>query len=598
MVSPCSLILQMEKPDSETVLKLYTSDELETLSDADIVEIREYQAFTILLKSENSDAYFCIPEVDDYDIPQRISNEAISDELIYLPNVRYKIFGFSQGRNPEIIQTVPLTPGYYTIRLYTNDQWFFAYWRIIPKDLSQEEWQAIRDDVEAKVRGLAMDYTTRKRTQVRRLRGGKFELYLDDDTTFLIAQSSRIRFAVEKLRNEAKFRISKRYSWVPSGSSNDTDQLTIRKIGERPDKQNQLYSPIRYLEYNIAINQWLKLIINTITKTCESQSAYLASVQAELDIQYAEEERFKGNRTDSEIAFTKNSYESTHSQIVSNMQALLKLSRYLSIVLQDEFLASVDLPANRIFPKGLMLNPQYNLLYKIYYGLRHQDKHYTTDAYYSRYWKKTAKLYEIWTYIKVLDSLINSGYRPISGWIYDSATVLPFLDDETTVILKGDDVTLQLAFNQAIPHDEKKVTKQMPLMIYARKNKPDIRLDIFIKEDLYLGSIILDAKYKNLKALMRERNEGFAGVAEQFRAYRNDPDSPLLHIPQAIKPKPVDAVIVLYPDKPDKEEAIINRQNSVTYMQLKPGVGDSNLSRILEQHITNVFGRSNYLETL
>lgn len=600
MDSRCKLFVETDRPTSREALHLYTSDELYDLQDEDILAIPEYRSFTLTLECQDTDqAYFCIPEMDDYDIDDRINNEELSENLVYKPNKEYNMFGFSTSRSSnmrisEKIQTVPLTPGYYTVEVFSNDDVFYAYWRVITKDLNQEEWRSIRDDVESRVQGLAMDYTTYKRTQVRRLSHGAYKLYLDDDTSYLLNQNSKIRYAVEKLRNEAKFRINKTYNWVPAGSKNEIDQITMRKVGERPDKREQLYSPKRYFEYNITVNKWLKMMLVTVENAADDQTSYLAGILDKLKSQHDDNQPFEKYHTLSERTFSDNTYKSTRNDLTLYTEQLKKLSSYLRNILNEDFLKDVHLPDNRNFPKVLMLNPLYNTLYKIYAGLKHKEKHFVQDSYYNRYWKQTARLYEIWTYIKVLDVLIKLGFNPESGWIYDSEDTLPFLDDGTRVVLRGPKLSLGLVFNQAIPHHESEVSREIPLYIYARKNKPDIRIDIFTEDsDEYLGSIILDAKYKRLTTLLRERNEnGYAGVAEQFRAYRNDPDSSLMNIPSEIKPKPVESVVVLYPNDNSNNPNVLEKENSVIYLQLKPGVGDDALRNELDKHLKMVSNRT------
>ena len=53
-----------------------------------------------------------------------------------------------------------------------------------------------------------------------------------------------------------------------------------------------------------------------------------------------------------------------------------------------------------------------------------------------------------------------------------------------------------------------------------KKNKPDIRIDIFV-EDIYLKSIPIDAKYRKLKNITNDKK----GSLKQLLAYRDSPRS-------------------------------------------------------------------------
>jgi hypothetical protein len=566
----------------------YETDCLDELEASDICQVKEASPLSLTLESDDPTIFFSLPEFDDYRIKGSIEDKDRCDNLIYPANQTFHILQYPNDANDQDAQTVPLAPGFYTIRIFCNEHWYYAYWQVTAQHLNQEEWRTMRAEVENKVKGLSLEYAAQKRSHLRHLRDGSVSLYFDDDAEFLNREQSNIRLAVEKLRKDAKFQIKKEYSWVPAGSRAEIDHQTIRMIGERPDKRGQLYSPKRYLEYDITPNRWLKMFVRTIVSACQQQLDYLGDVKTELDGQYQDEHRYWHARDVSTQSFIESTYQRSREEMAQRVAKIHQLFNYLTEVLNDDFLADLKLPTSIVIPKVIMLSPQYNLLYRVYLNLNHDEHHTVIAEYYQRYWKKTAMLYEIWAYIKVLDALLHLDFHPVKGWIYDQVSVLPFLDDGTQVVLENDQLTIQLTYNESLPEDDDQATHERPLMTYARKNKPDIRLDIFDREDRYLGSIVLDSKYKRLERLMRDKSEyGHAGVAEQFRAYKDDPHSPLLRFPSFTQTYAVESVIVLYPSKPSDRDAKIADKNHIYYVQLSPGNDDA-INEVLKERIQSV----------
>lgn len=599
----CNLKIRRGGSQDTCQLKLYKEDCLLELTDDQIVNIPEYRPFDIIVNADISDeGHFELPELIDYEIQSRDDYISTVTPEYYEFNHKYCIYANSweNQKNSVDLQTVPLTPGYYTIRISLNtDQIFFAYWYITPKELKVPEWKIMRDDVENMVKGLALDYSRQMRTNVRSTDERNTSKSLDDDIAFLLRQEKRIRYAVETLRNEAKYQINKSYSWIPAGVKNEIDQQTIRKIGERPDKRGSLYIPKRYLEYDVPANQWLKLFLKRLSKFCEEKIAYTKQVELVTKKEYESQYKYLNHWSQSEKQYTKKDYANSISELNETINTLKKLREYLHVVLEDTFLKSVSMPNNTALPKALMLNASYNVLYKVYMTLFQKNEHFMLDRSYRRYWKKTAQLYEIWTFVRVLASLIRQGFEPTSGWIYDSQKgnrVLPFLTEGTQISFSSNSLIVNLTYNETIPYYEKDTSYNKPLQTFSDRNKPDIRIDVFDLKKRYLGSILLDAKYIKLSNILnRLRPSERGGLRDQFTSYVNDPNSPFYDNYQFMKyMRPVAALLVLYPtgdiQKNVKESK--NTGKNVRYIQTRPGADEMELDNTISENIEEIQERS------
>ncbi len=59
--------------------------------------------------------------------------------------------------------------------------------------------------------------------------------------------------------------------------------MTIRKMGERPDKRGMVFSAKRYLEYNVPENRWANMIIHSFIMFSVRSIKKLKNIQKELE---------------------------------------------------------------------------------------------------------------------------------------------------------------------------------------------------------------------------------------------------------------------------------------------------------------------------
>lgn len=605
----CNLEVEFNNQKVRHQLTLYPEDCLLELADEQIEVIPEYRAFDIMINAGNSnEGYFELPELVDYEIQNREDNVKLNDGESYNFNQRYCVFAnnWETSKSPTDLQTVPLTPGYYTVRVtLSTGEKLFAYWYVKPKELTTPEWQVMRDDVEQMVKGLALDYSRQMRSNVRNTQGAESRSILDDDTAFLVKKETRIRYAVETLRNEAKYQISKTYSWVPAGTRNEVDQQTIRKIGERPDKRGMLYAPKRYLKFDVAANQWLKLFLMRLVKFCGAQIDYNRQVEIEVKEEYGGQQKYFNRWTESERQHSEKSFANNISDLQEAVIKLRKLQEYLRLVLNDAFLKSASMPSNTTLPKALMLNASYNLLYRVYMVLFQRKEQFTLAKSYRRYWKKTAQLYEIWTFVHVIQSLIRLGLKPTGGWVYDTYgrdRVLPFLKEGTQVHFSTDELLVNLTYNETIPSDRNKTSSAKPLFTLSNRNKPDIRIDVFNLKKQYLGSILLDAKYIRISNILKRvgTSLGHSRLKEQFLSYVHETETTFLDDYKVMKDvRPVRVLLVLYPTCDDSDYLVIESKytgRDVQYIQVRPGENESNLDKSIYDNLDEIKERSKYFK--
>lgn len=173
---------------------------------------------------------------------------------------------------------------------------------------------------------------------------------------------------------------------------------------------------------------------------------------------------------------------------------------------------------------------------------------------------------------------------------------LPFLTEDTQVRFLSDDLIINLTCNQKIPAYGRKGSFDKPLTTVSKRNKSDIRLDIFNKNRSYLGSILLDAKYMKLGTILKKvRNK--ESLKRQFTSYVNDTSSSYFENQKSgvlRDVRTVAALLVLYPSN-DLDENMEESQyigQNVKYIQTKPGSDGDNLDKALTTSIKGICQRA------
>ena len=529
-----------------------------------IPEIKEFSEINVKFISEEKTDKLYLRELDDFELNNR--KDSGEDDLYFLPS-QQNIIIFEHNK-----QDVPLVPGYYFFEVHSLSDKYFSAIKIIPKDLSSLQWENMRDEIESKVRGLSLDFIRRKRTERR----NASDKVAPNDTFVKIKNLSEdipaVLSSLEALKKEAKVKIRKDYSWKNNGSKAQIDFKTIKMMQKNPDRKGQLYSANRFLDYDTEENQWLKFILTHILRFSKNSIEYLDRILEVINKNFEKEVRFS-NYSQANNTFINSTHNHRKLEIEKLRKQLFSFYIYVNDFLGEKYFSSVSNRKSIFLPKTLVLSPKYNIVYKMYLkNIRTSNALHLDDSY-NYFWRKTDLLYEIWTYIKTIDSLIEMGFVPESGWIFDYDSwvePLPFLEDGTKVKMSRETTSVSVVFNEELKGQSFRNTLDNPLKTSSKRKKPDIRIDLF-DEQKYAGSIILDAKYKKLINIISSRYNSL----NQLRSYRNDPFSSIIDIPDYLLShiKPVASVFAIYPISEGKSSPKEFDEQQLFFSELRPGYG-------------------------
>lgn len=532
-----------------------------------IPEIKESSEINVKFISEEKTDKLYLRELDDFELNNR--KDSGEDDLYFLPS-QQNIIIFEHNK-----QNVPLVPGYYFFEVHSLSDKYFSAIKIIPKDLSSLQWENMRDEIESKVRGLSLDFIRRKRTERR----NASDKVAPNDTFVKIKNLSEdipaVLSSLEALKKEAKVKIRKDYSWKNNGSKAQIDFKTIKMMQKNPDRKGQLYSANRFLDYDTEENQWLKFILTHILRFSKNSIEYLDRILEVINKNFEKEVRFSNSNSQAQNTFINSTHNHRKLEIEKLRKQLFSFYIYVNDFLGEKYFSSVSNRKSIFLPKTLVLSPKYNIVYKMYLkNIRTSNALHLDDSY-NYFWRKTDLLYEIWTYIKTIDSLIEMGFVPESGWIFDYDSwvePLPFLEDGTKVKMSRETTSVSVVFNEGLKGQSFRNTLDNPLKTSSNRKKPDIRIDLF-DEQKYAGSIILDAKYKKLINIISLRYD--TNSLNQLRSYRNDPFSSIIDIPDYLLShiKPVASVFAIYPISEGKSSPKDFDEQQLFFSELRPGYG-------------------------
>ena len=479
--------------------------------------------------------------------------------------------------------------GVYEIQLFHNENWFKYYFKIIPKNMSETEWIIMKSDLENELRGLSSELI-RKNISL----GNKELDHIPAEYLykFLVIKKyfKNITAALLDLQKKPNYRILKRYKQDSLYKTIEIDNVTIKDYLRKGTEKEYYLVPVRYYNYNLPENRWLKKIIDYYEKEIKEfytvTKRYQKEIQEEINI-------LNGSRFKDKNIATIHAKENVFEQL----QEYLGMSRMIleaSQLLKSQDWYKTITEVDSIFlPHVIMCDVRYAVFYKLYKELKSNIVTIDWDEKFSYSWKLSSKMYEIWCFIKICRFLCSTqiGFMA-KGWIFDNYKynniLVPDLKSGTTVEFKKNNLYIKAYFDAQLSKSERQTEKYSNPIYTKTHTKPDIRLDLY-KDDLYWCSLIFEVKYREIKNFW---NSGAKGCKQQIRAYKNDILSPYCRgLPKDYsirKFRPIDRVWVLHPTSA-KSNVIDKSDEGIKIVEFHPEMDYTNVIKELQEEIIQAY---------
>jgi hypothetical protein len=473
---------------------------------------------------------------------------------------------------------------------YTNRE-YFALIEVIPKHLTVNEWELIKNDLESELRGLAQDL-------IRRNIGlGEYAMSsvpVEKLYKFFVIKkhAESIIGALIDLKDKPNYKIVKLYNKVERSKSIEVDMVTIKDYLVKGAEKDKYLAPHREMSYDLQENRWLKKIIELYE--CELrdfQNILCASEKMILDEIDSLQNYLNQKSTRAEI----NAKSLLLKQLESYNMISEKTLKISNIIKTQPWYLELSPMKDGTIPHILVMDTRYSTMYKLYQELNNDEYKIKFDSEYSYAWKLTNKLYEMWCFIKIARMLAGPIIEfKAKGWIFDhneEQLIIPMLKTGTCIQFTKDNCLLKLYYDTTIPRRMADTNlKDNPIYTVEVHNRPDARLDIYL-DNKFMRSIIFEFKYRTIRNFWNRSNNTTS--YSQIISYRHNTISAYTQgLPASIarEMRAVSEVWTFHPtgEAEGVDQKIEKIDEGIKIIRLKPNEDDSKIVTELNNSINNV----------
>ena len=486
----------------------------------------------------------------------------------------------------------PVRVGTYQIRVISGGCEAFARLDVLPKHLSENEWELLKNDLENELRGLAQDLIRKNigmgdrhlsATPVKKLY--RF---------FVITKYAEAMIgALIDLKDRPNYRIEKKYSQVQRSRIKAIDKVTIKDYLVKGMVNEKYRVPHREITYDLPENQWLKRIIECYENELRDFQSLLESSKKDLDEEISLLQQYGEYKNSGEYK-AKQALLAHYQSYNLMAERILKIS---GIVKKQAWYQEISPVKDGRVPHQLVMDSRYAIMYRLYQELNSNEFKIKFDPEYAYAWKLTNKLYEMWCFIKLAKMLTAPTLNFESqGWLFDhgeTSLIIPILKSDTCIEFSNGRSQLKLYYDKNIPGSSAATDMENnPIYTVNSHNKPDARLDIYV-DGHFMNSIIFEFKYRTINSFW---NKSFATSSHnQIISYRHNTVSNYtkgLPTEVAREMRAVSEVWVLHPTgKTEQSSQLIEKSDEgIKLVRLKPNEEMDEIIAALKHSIERITG--------
>jgi hypothetical protein len=584
-----------KRGDVLTAKSFYTSkDDLYKFGRESAVEIPENVPLEITFASLDPDAKFYMDGLDI--LPENLVGEDKDGGEVYLspsltPTVIYEVNGSHH---------YPYIPGIYQIKVQAQGKHYFTWIKVIPKQMSEDQWEYMKDEVENELRGLAQDFVRKSYG----LNQNASQLSPSTMRQFMIIEHRfpAIIAAITDLYRKINYSIDKEYHLVPKEKLRVIDEITIRHRVQHPESKHLIKTPSKKTNYDLPENRFVKRIIKSIISKL---SEFIISIEAfQLQVQNELKELKL-------LSFDSSQQVEQKSNMLEELQNYLdkatKMRGAFNLIKTVPWYSEISDIQDTSIPHRMTTDVRYRTLYLVHQELKKEATDIIFDKNYTYQWKRTDKLYEMWGFLQFVKALQGEelGFRPISGWLYDQDAnieniMIPTIPSGTTITFQKGDIKIKLIYEGKLPSQSDGTnTENLPLYTNGTNNSPDGRLD-FYQDYMYIGSLLFDMKYRPKSSIWDQslvQTNAQTKTMKQLVSYAFNCRSQHLfghRVNEFLRDslRPVQEVWAIYPNRHGCCESKFYRDHGVRLVELTPTINNHHLVDELELIIQYYINRS------
>lgn len=251
-----------------------TEADLFKLTDDEIPVVKENITLEIIFSSTNPDDKL------SFDLLDIVYKDDRFDELTYIQPSSEPITIYDSNAT----YTGALIPGYYQITVISNNESYYSWLKVKPKQVTEEQWIVMREEVEAELTGLARDILY-KRTGTQLNEDSLLPLSLLNKIQLINSNFNKWKLAIYQIMSNPRYRIKREYHKINKSEASEIDHVAVKKMtfDAQATLKGKIYSVKNRCSNDTLENRWLKFYITRITKNLRSLLKELDSYEVEVE---------------------------------------------------------------------------------------------------------------------------------------------------------------------------------------------------------------------------------------------------------------------------------------------------------------------------
>lgn len=482
-------------------------------------------------------------------------------------------------------QDFPLVPGYCVLTVEGGGRSWYGLMEITPKYMGKQSWQDMRDELTDEIRTLSFDFM-KKNIHISKALEGALGLNASMLLRFytISSESSVVLSVLDELSHTANARMVLRLKQIRQEEGRRPDpHIRPQHVKERPGAQ-RMPALRTEITRDVEENRFAKSILLALDHILQQ---FLEEIDGPIRRLEEKQEELR--------KYTWGLEYKTGEKALSRLSLYRRRARRIkdsiSRVSRAPWFEEAGTATEGEVPMTVFMDPRYSVLYRLYKNLSDPAQSLDVSSFYQFQWKRTDKLYEMWSFLQFIKALTAKGWEleeGISVIREEGRYRLSSLESGTEIKLRREGEEVHLTYDGILPASSADTDRENhPLYTNNSHRQPDLRLDYY-KGGLYYGSLVADFKYRDLLFLWQDETRS-ASLRRQFNAYRDMNTRFYRDLDETASlrdSRPVKEVWAVFPREiPGKSD----EDYSLRFIPLAPGLtGNHRLAEELENYLTSL----------
>lgn len=482
-------------------------------------------------------------------------------------------------------QDFPLVPGYYVLTVEGGGKSWYGLMEITPKYMGKQSWQDMRDELTDEIRTLSFDFM-KKNIHISKALEGALGL----NTSMLLrfytisSESSVVLSVLDELSHTANARMVLRLKQIRQEEGRRPDpHIRPQHVKERPGAE-RMPALRAEITRDVEENRFAKSILLALDHILQQFLEEIDGPIRRLEEKQAELRKYTWG-------LEYKTGEKALSRLSLYRRRARRIKDSISRVSRAPWFEEAGTATEGEVPMTVFMDPRYSVLYRLYKNLSDPAQSLDVSSFYQFQWKRTDKLYEMWSFLQFIKALTAKGWEleeGISVIREEGRYRLSSLESGTEIKLRREGEEVHLTYDGILPASSADTDRENhPLYTNNSHRQPDLRLDYY-KGGLYYGSLVADFKYRDLLFLWQDETRS-ASLRRQFNAYRDMNTRFYRDLDETASlrdSRPVKEVWAVFPREiPGKSD----EDYSLRFIPLAPGLtGNHRLAEELEDYLTSL----------